>query len=148
MIIEANRELKEYFKEIRSLLPVSHAKKQEIMEMFESSLGEFLEHNPGATVGEIKKHFGSPEMIAEEYLAAIDDVEIHNNVKRKKRFWYLVATSALVLFLISAALIIIFYCGKAGDIPKYYVVRENTNNLSDVSDEVWNDGISIYNSSQ
>lgn len=141
MIIEANRELKEYFKEIRSLLPVSHAKKQEIMEMFESSLDEFLEHNPGATVGEIKKHFGSPEMIAEEYLAAIDDVEIHNNVKRKKRFWYLVATSALVLFLISAALIIIFYLQKAGNIPKYYVFREETYENPSNVEEIYNDGV-------
>lgn len=89
--------------------------KKPMMKSFEEQLDDYLEQNSSATMDEIKNIFGTPETVAERFLATVD-----GNVMRKHRRKVCAVKIAVVLALILA--VILVYLDLIHEEPGYIIV--------------------------
>lgn len=124
---EENRlvqDLKDFYKEIKSLLLCSSAKKEDILLGLQGDIEEYIEHHPEAGIEDIKTKFGTAEVIANSYQFSIGETEVRQKIKKKKTFWCIGAAVIFILFVISVILIVIYYKKSTADLPVYYVITE------------------------
>lgn len=100
---------------IRMNLSCPSKVKKTMMKSFEQQLNDYLEQNSSATMDEIKSTFGTPETVAERFLATVD-----GNVIRKHRRKVRAVKIAVVLALISA--VILVYLDLIHEEPGYIIV--------------------------
>lgn len=100
---------------IRMSLSCPSKVKKPMMKSFEQQLDDYLEQNSSATMDEIKSTFGTPETVAERFLATVD-----GNVIRKHRRKVRAIKIAVVLALISA--VILVYLDLIHEEPGYIIV--------------------------
>ena len=96
---KVNKEIKQYLKEIKNLLPVYGRKEKAFVMMIKTSILET--YGTESTVGYdmICSEFGSPKEIVISYFAEVDDDELYKRV----RFSKMIKIAAIFIVLIVAA---------------------------------------------
>lgn len=122
MMIE--REIKKYLTEVKRCLPIH--KRSRLIRELESNIDVFLQNHPGASMEDIKNHFGEPYRFAEEYYLSEEDLPGHHftsNVTLVKRWLIIVAVIIILIFVIIAGLTAIsIYRYNAQSAGYYYSI--------------------------
>lgn len=95
-------ELRRYFRQIRSWLPCTRKLKQQIMELIEARVRDFLEQNPDADFARLQVEFGNPQTIAAAYVENTGTAEILKSLRVRRQIIAII-TVAAAIFLLSWA---------------------------------------------
>ena len=79
---------KQYFREIKDLLPCNARQRRRCVMELEDTVSSFLEDNPDATLDDLHEAFGSPESIAEAFLEQLSPEEFSKKISRKKQMCF------------------------------------------------------------
>ena len=66
------KELKQYFKEIKLLLPIYSSAERKFLKALRTSVEEYIEQNPECTIEDIYENFDEPEDAVYNYISALD----------------------------------------------------------------------------
>jgi hypothetical protein len=98
------KELKRYFKEIKSLFPVFGKPEKRFFTDFQSEVLSYASSKPELPVAEVVAYFGEPTVIVANYLTETDADVLLKQVKRTK--W--IRTAVIIIILL--ALIVSTFC--------------------------------------
>ncbi|MBQ8562564.1 MAG: hypothetical protein IJ443_01575 [Firmicutes bacterium] len=71
-----NDELKQYFKQIKLLLPILGKEERKFLSDFKVTVDEYAESHPGCSLDDIKCRFGEPEDVVHEYVSMLDQFQL------------------------------------------------------------------------
>ena len=97
---ERDKQLKKYYRAIRSWLPCSGGIKKKIIHNIEATIQVYLEENSGADFAEIEQHYGTPQQIAATYIDEMGTVELMKQLKTRRRIVYTVFTATAIVVLL------------------------------------------------
>lgn len=105
-----NKELKRYYREIKSWLPCVGKLRQKIVIEIKERVSHYLEENPEATFSDIQIRFGSPQQIAAAYTDEMSTNELLTNLRVRRKITRILTTAAAIalslwIIAISIALI-------------------------------------------
>ena len=80
-----NDEKKQYFREIKRLLPCNAKEKKLCIMDLERDVDDFLENCPGATLEALCAAIGTPQSIAESFLERIDPEQLSHKMSAKRK---------------------------------------------------------------
>ena len=75
-----DKELKQYLKSISDLLLCKPKKRKQFMSDFSNSIDDFLQNNPDASINDLEKALGTPQEIAEEFMADVSPKDVKKRV--------------------------------------------------------------------
>ncbi|HIW73075.1 MAG TPA: DUF1700 domain-containing protein [Firmicutes bacterium] len=123
MIAEMEREMEKYLKEIHKSLTCSEEQKRKILEGVRNGIHDYLDRNPGASIEEIREHFGDPAQIAQETIADLTPKDVRRFTGRARKA--AVIAAALGVVAIIAAVVCYFtlseFPGALDESDKYEV---------------------------
>lgn len=97
-----------YYEEVRKKLVGPSQEKRTFLNGLKENVTNYIEENPGATQEDIRRQFGEPEMVAEEFLAAMPEKgTIQKNIRLKK--------IAIGAFIAAALIALILYAVHVAD---------------------------------
>ena len=98
--------LTQYFRDIKKLLPCSTAEKKRCILELEADVSAFLENNPDATPKDLYAAIGSPQSIAESFMARTDPEQLSRtlSVKRKIAIGVITITAILAMIVVIVAI--------------------------------------------
>ena len=99
-----NRGLKQYFKEIRLLLPIYSSAERKFLKALRTSVVEYIEQNPECTMEDIYENFDEPEDAVYNYISALDYHRLCRAISVRR-----LLKSALLVLLIIALLTALFW---------------------------------------
>ncbi len=104
-----NKDLKKYYGNIKKALLGSTKDKKRLLCDIKNRVNDFLADNPNATVYTIEKHFGTPQLVADEFNAYLtaDEIKVERTKKILKYILFALAAIALIVVIITATYIII-----------------------------------------
>jgi uncharacterized membrane protein len=111
-----NRQLKRYFKSIRSFIPLNDTESRKFIRDLRSSVSDFSEDNENISFEDITKRFGMPQDIAFEYLESLDTDDLYRKLNIAgiiKIAAYLMIAAVIIL---SIYRIIMLYYGHVIDL--------------------------------
>ncbi len=79
-----DKKLKQYYKEIDSLLLCDKAQKKKAIENLKNSVNNFVAENPDCTAEDIFNRFGTAQEIAESFAFDVNPKNIKNKISIKK----------------------------------------------------------------
>ena len=93
------RERKQYLKEIQKQLVCSGKQRKQFLDDFSDNMDEYLKDNPDASLSDLQEAMGTPQEIAENFLANESPAHIKKRMGIVK--WVIVGiVAALVIFII------------------------------------------------
>lgn len=93
------RERKQYLKEIQKQLVCSGKQRKQFLDAFSDNMDEYLKDNPDASLSDLQEAMGTPQEIAENFLANESPAHIKKRMGIVK--WVIVGiVAALVIFII------------------------------------------------
>jgi hypothetical protein len=101
----------QYFHEVSALLPCSRKEKRRCLQDLRAGVLDYLQERPGAGREELYRQFGSPQDIADAWLA--DGAGAGTHRRREKRAVLLALAALVVLAAIIAAVTILNYRADA-----------------------------------
>lgn len=90
------RELKEYFKQIKLLLPIYTKEEKRFISDLRAAVDEYLEQNPNCTAEEFWDHFDEPAEAVYNYLSSLEQVNLCKKVKIRKYLIKLIIVIAII----------------------------------------------------
>lgn len=100
------RERKQYLKEIQKQLVCSGKQRKQFLDAFSDNMDEYLKDNPDASLSDLQEAMGTPQEIAENFLANESPAHIKKRMGIVK--WVIVGiVAALVVFIIYLAVALI-----------------------------------------
>ncbi len=124
---ELEKQLKNYYRDIRHCLPGSGKLKKQIMCNIQQSVNAYLEEKPLADFEEVQRHFGTAQQIAAAYVEELDTSEVMKKLRiRKTVVGVVCAAVALALLLWGIALVTALIDGHnsgAGSIETFITER-------------------------
>lgn len=107
MVKEREKQLRKYYRSIRSWLPCSGKLKKRIICDIESTIHGYLDENPSADFAEIEQRYGTPQQIAATYIDEMGTLELMKQLKIRRRITHAIfAATAIVVVLWTTALTI------------------------------------------
>lgn len=100
-----NDTLKQYLQEVKILLPCSSREKQRCITELEADASAFLENHPNATLEELYSAIGSPQSIAESFMARTDPEQLSHRLSVKRRIAVGIITIAVILAIVVGAIV-------------------------------------------
>lgn len=94
------KQLNNYFREIRSYLPCSTKLKKSILSRLEETVNSYLHDNPDADFAQLEAHFGTPRQIADSYISELSVTEISEKLQIRKRILITVGAVCAAIFAI------------------------------------------------
>lgn len=88
---------KQYLLEVKRLLPCSSSEKKRCIVELEADVSTFLKNYPNVTLEDLYTSLGSPESIAESFMARIDPKQLSRRLSVKRRV--VISVVAIVTFL-------------------------------------------------
>lgn len=79
-----SKQLKQYLKEIRLLLPIYGKEEQIFFKDLKKSITEYIELNPGYTWEDVICHFGEPEDVVYNYITSLDQSQLCKRISLRK----------------------------------------------------------------
>lgn len=111
-----NNMQKQYFQEIRQLLPCDVKQKKRCIRELENDVGSFLECNPDATLTDLYTAIGHPQAIAESFLERTNPGQLSRKLSAKRK---LVIGVVSIVAILGVALGIITYI-FSDDLHRFY----------------------------
>lgn len=108
------KELTRYYRNVRHALQCKRNIKKKILTDFKCSVEAYIEDNPKTDITEIIEHFGTPQAIAEEFVANMG-IDYHKRVKQNKVFKSIIVSAAILILVF-----VVIICG--------IIIREHHNN--------------------
>lgn len=100
------KELKQYFRQIRLLMPVFGREEKQFLRDLRESVADFMEADPGCSLEQIAERFGEPKEIAADYLSNALTVDLCKKISIRKYI-----RRGIVLVMVLAMLTFGFYNG-------------------------------------
>lgn len=101
-----NDNLKQYLCELNRLLPCSTKEKKRCIAELESDASAYLEQNPDASMEELHNAIGTPQSIAQAFMARLNPEQLSHRLSTKRKILIGVLTIATLLaFVIGIAAI-------------------------------------------
>ncbi len=113
---------KQYFKEIRRLLPCSSAEKKQHLADLEPSVDAFITARPDVTLAQLYDQFGSPQTIAESYLEQRPD-QVSRKMSLKP---HIVCVCIVIVLVLSVGIFAAtkYISDKIDDVQEGYFIDE------------------------
>ncbi len=94
------KEIARYLKDINKALVCRNAETKKMLVDLKESILSYCEENPAVSIVDIKKHFGEPNKIAEEFVVGFDDNYIKKyHSMRKLKIALIVILTVILLFI-------------------------------------------------
>ena len=116
------KELKKYYRQVRSLLPCSRKEKKAIIHRIEASVQAYLEDHPQAVFADVERHFGEPLQIAASCVEEMDTSQLLQKLRIRKRIFISVTAGILAAFLLWAGAVTIAFVEARDAAHGYYEV--------------------------
>jgi len=100
-----DNERKRYLKDISSLLVCSSKERKKFVKDFNNNIDEFIDANPDADIDTIKMEMGTPQEIAEEFMASASPKEIKKRISTVRA---IIIGAAIIIIIIMIFFILIF----------------------------------------
>lgn len=113
----SDKELKQYFKQIKLLLPLRRKKEKQFLKEFQENIADFVDLNPDCSLDDIYSHFGRPQDVVRDYLSTMDSADLCKQVCVRKRVKH---AAAMILVLCLTAFLL-----HAGVVYKIYLDQKN-----------------------
>ena len=107
------KELKQYFRQIKLLLPVYRRKEKSFIKDLKNAVEEFIRATPDCSLEDITARFESPEDVVANYIAALD-IEYLSKQILIRRLVKRTIISVVILCLLA-------FCAHMGMIYKLYL---------------------------
>ncbi|MCI6854221.1 MAG: DUF6120 family protein [Firmicutes bacterium] len=98
------KELKQYFKEIKLLLPIYSSAERKFLKSLRVSVEEYIDQNPECTIEDIYENFDEPEEAVYNYISALDYHRLCKVISIRK-----LVKKAVLFLLIIALLTALFW---------------------------------------
>ena len=118
-----DRELRRYYRAIRSWLPCTRKLKKQIIGQLQSRVQDYLTQNPDTDITELQAEFGAPQTIAAAYVENSGTEEILRGLRVRRRVVAIVMTAVMVV-LVSWAAVVTWEVVKLQELPNSYIVVE------------------------
>lgn len=83
-----NKECLHYLEQVRSELKGADRRKKEVLQQIQTAVEDYAEEHPQCTYQELTQHFGTPEQIAESYVAEMDSHEVLHGLHVGKKIFF------------------------------------------------------------
>lgn len=105
-----NKELRRYYRRIKSWLPCVGKLKRDAIRELKESVSHYLEENPCAAFSDIQNRFGTPQQIAALYTDEMSTNELLTNLRTGRKITRILTTAAAIalavwIIILSVALI-------------------------------------------
>ena len=122
------KDIRHYLKDIKKQLLLTHSKSEtaSIIEMLQTSINEFIEDNPTATMKDLKTHFSDYTSLNDMELYNIDSKILEeklNYSKTIKRIAAVILFLVILAFIIYVVLYVKSYIDVQNAIPAYEVIE-------------------------
>ncbi len=122
------KDIQHYLKDIKKQLLLTHPKEEtaSIIEMLQTSINEFIEDNPTATMEDLKTHFSDYTSLNDMELYNIDSKILEeklNYSKTIKRIAAVILFLVILAFIIYVVLYVKSYIDVQNAIPAYEVIE-------------------------
>ena len=107
---------KQYFREIKRLLPCNAKEKKRCIMDLERDVDDFLENCPSATLEVLYVAIGTPQLIAESFLERIDPEQISHKMSAKRKIAIGVIAVVAALAIAIGIVVVVF----ADDLRNYH----------------------------
>lgn len=104
-----DKELRQYLKSISDLLLCKPKKRKQFMSDFSNSIDDFLQNNPDASINDLEKALGTPQEIAEEFMADVSPKDVKKRVSIARIAIIPITVGALIIVAVCVLLIIDAY---------------------------------------
>lgn len=78
------KELKQYFKAIKLLLPIYSSAERKFLKSLRVSVEEYIAQNPEYTIEDIYENFDEPEEAVYNYISALDQTDLCKRVNLRR----------------------------------------------------------------
>ena len=122
------KDIQHYLKDIKKQILLTHPKEEtaSIIEMLQTSINEFIEDNPTATMEDLKTHFSDYTSLNDMELYNIDSKILEeklNYSKTIKRIAAVILFLVILAFIIYVVLYVKSYIDVQNAIPAYEVIE-------------------------
>ena len=104
-----DKELRQYLKSISDLLLCKPKKRKQFMSDFSNSIDDFLQNNPDASINDLEKALGTPQEIAEEFMADVSPKDVKKRVSIARIAIIPITLGVLIIVAVCVLLIIDAY---------------------------------------
>lgn len=118
------KELKTYYRDIRKALPCGWIHSRRLLKDLRSSVAQFLQESPNATLQDITNRFGTAQQIAEAYGEQLSPEKLRKSISIRKRILAILATSCAVAvmgWLIYLAAVTLDIINRPPDYVEIYI---------------------------
>lgn len=123
---ERNRQLKKYYRSVRSWLPCSRKLKNRILGQIGENISAYLEDHPSAAFADIQQRFGGPQQIAAAYVEEMDSAELLRDLRVHNRIVRIVIACAAAVIVIWGASVTVAVIEHKNAVNGYYEIGEIT----------------------
>ena len=116
-----DRQLKNYFSNISTLLPCSGGMKRNLLSGLKTQIAAYLEENPNADMETVQDRFGTPQQIVGAALEEMPTPEVLRKIRIRKRILLILGAAllaALLIWLGAAVVAVILDYGRGGGITE------------------------------
>lgn len=127
-MVESNREVRKYIKEIRKGIPCGGMQKKRVVERVKVSIREYVTKTPNPSYNDLLLRFGSPEEIAVSCVEEQEANELIHNLQIRRKIVMIIASLAFVIILVWGIVVACAYCENRSDNDGYIerIVSEDT----------------------
>ncbi|MDD6043352.1 MAG: DUF6120 family protein [Eubacteriaceae bacterium] len=96
-----NKELKRYFRQIKSLLPVYTKEEKKFLRDYKKSVIDYAADNPDLSFDDIMEHFDEPTDVVYNYIVATDQEYLYKRISLSsmlKKVLIVITIAALIAF--------------------------------------------------
>jgi hypothetical protein len=111
-----NNMQKQFFQEIKRLLPCDAKQKKRCVRELENDVASFIECNPDATMTDLYEAIGHPQAIAESFLERMNPEQLARKLSAKRKIAIGVISTMAILAIVLGILAITF----ADDIHNFH----------------------------
>lgn len=79
-----NEQLKQYFKQIKLLLPIYSKDEKIFMKDLQQSMQDYIEEHPACTYEDIVDHFEEPADVVHNYISSLDQFQLCKRISLKR----------------------------------------------------------------
>ena len=121
----SEHDLKRYFKEIKSLLPVYSKEEKKFLDNLRSDVNSFIEENPDNDYSKFTSYFGEPKDIVSRYIADADSTYLIKRIKNARHIKIGITVSVVTILLAALIFISLIYADIVKG-QKSYIDRQVT----------------------
>lgn len=80
----SNEQIKQYFKQIKLLLPIYSKEEKEFVKDLQKAVQDYIEEHPACTYEDILNRFEEPADVVHNYISSLDQYQLCKRISLKK----------------------------------------------------------------